>query len=112
MELSWRTGYKSTTIAHRGATMNAADQIRNRNAYPREKLLQHAGKYVAWSEDGTEILADAEDIGALIDAMDARYPAGTEFLISYVPTGPYADPDPQPPPGGVPFGLAANGNAP
>ena len=92
--------------------MNANDYIRNRNAYPRDLLLQHAGKYVAWSGDGTTILADADDIGALIDAVDVRYPPDTEFVISYVPAGPYADPVPESPPGGVLFGPSANGTAP
>ncbi len=91
--------------------MNAAEHIRNRNAVPTAYIRQFAGKHVAWSEDGTAIIAAADSIPELIDAVDAKYPAGTEFLISYVPAGPYADPDPNPP-AGTPLGHSANGAAP
>ncbi|HXG11148.1 MAG TPA: hypothetical protein VNK04_15415 [Gemmataceae bacterium] len=33
----------------------------NRNKIPREELAQHAGKYVAFSLDGTQILVSAEE---------------------------------------------------
>ncbi|WP_439632107.1 DUF5678 domain-containing protein [Gemmata sp.] len=65
--------------------MNANEHIRNRNAYPTEKLLLYRGKFVAWAGDGKEILASADDIPELIDAFDAKYPIGTEFVISFVP---------------------------
>jgi hypothetical protein len=35
--------------------------IANRNKFPIEELAKHAGKYVAWSLDGTRILADGDD---------------------------------------------------
>lgn len=90
--------------------MNYSDVARNINAFPADKLRQYEGKYVAWSEDGTAILAAADDIGGLIDAVDAKYPIGTEFTIDYVPAGPYAN-DPEPPPG-TPLGQSQNGTAP
>ena len=65
--------------------MNANDHYRNRTKYPPEKLLPLAGKYVAWSEDGNDILAAAEEIPDLIAAVDAQYPVGTEFVISRIP---------------------------
>jgi hypothetical protein len=89
--------------------MNAADFIRNRNAYPTEKLLLHAGKYVAWSEDGTTILADADDMEGLFEAMDTRYPADTEYVISYVPAGWDGKHDPTPA-FGTPFGPDQKGS--
>jgi hypothetical protein len=44
---------------------------RNRNNFPAEELQKYAGRYVAWSPDGTRIIADADDLGALCDAVDA-----------------------------------------
>jgi hypothetical protein len=32
----------------------------NRNGFPREELLRHAGQFVAWSPDGLHILASGE----------------------------------------------------
>lgn len=89
---------------------SAADHIRNRNAYPRDKLVPYAGKCVAWSEDGTEILASADDMGLLIDAMDARYPVGTEFIMSFIEAESRVDT--APPSDGMLAGPSANGANP
>lgn len=91
--------------------MSAGDTIRNMNAFPAEKLLLYAGKYVAWSGDGTAILAAADDVGELIDAVDARYRLGTEFGIEYIPAGWDGKHDP-PPAGNTPLGRPLNGTAP
>lgn len=84
--------------------MNASDVIRNMNAFPKDKLALYAGKYIAWSEDGTAIIAAADGIGELIDAVDARYPVGTEFGICYIPAGWDGTYDP-PSVAGTPFPL-------
>ena len=91
---------------------NANVYARNRNAYPLDKLLLYAGKHVAWSGDGTTILAAADTGEELLDIMDANFPPDECFVLSYVPPGPYAPPPPPPPPGGVPFGPSANGTNP
>jgi hypothetical protein len=33
----------------------------NRNNFPEEELARYSGKYVAWSLDGTQILASGDD---------------------------------------------------
>ncbi len=85
--------------------------VRNVNAFPTAKLLQYTGKYVAWSEDGTTIVAAADDIPELIAAVDAQYPVGYEFTIDYVPAGWDGKHDP-PPSSGTPLGRAQIGTAP
>ena len=65
--------------------MNANEHYRNRLDYSQDKLARHAGKYVAWSGDGTDILASADAVDELVDAVDAAHPIGTEFIISFVP---------------------------
>ncbi|MCE9565388.1 MAG: DUF5678 domain-containing protein [Planctomycetes bacterium] len=92
--------------------MNANEYIRNRNAVPTEYLLLYQGKYVAWATDGKKILADADGIPELIAAIDAQYPVGTEFVISYVPAGPYEDQERDAVVSGTPFGPGANGTPP
>jgi len=92
--------------------MNANEYIRNRNSLPTEYLLLYQGKYVAWATDGKKIIADADGIPELIAAIDAQYPVGTEFVISYVPAGPYEEREPDSLAGGTPFGPGANGTTP
>lgn len=65
--------------------MNANEFIRNQNAIPNEVLLKYRGKFLAWAEDGKTVLAEADGMDELFDAVDARYPPDTFFVISYVP---------------------------
>jgi hypothetical protein len=37
-----------------------AAYFENRNKFPPEELMQYAGQHIAWSWDGTRILASAE----------------------------------------------------
>ncbi|VTU00830.1 unnamed protein product [Gemmataceae bacterium] len=57
-----------------GRTVNANEHYRNRLDSPQDKLARHAGKFVAWSGDGTDTLASADAIDDLVDAVDARHP--------------------------------------
>ncbi len=56
----------------------------NRNRYPPEKLEKYRGQYVAWSLDGTRILASDEDPLVLAAKMKAAGYAGGEFVHSFV----------------------------
>jgi hypothetical protein len=59
--------------------------LKNRSQFPPEELAKYAGQYVAWSPNGTTILASDEDevrLDATID--DAGYDAA-EVLVSFVP---------------------------
>lgn len=56
----------------------------NQSKVPLEELMKHNGKYVAWSDDGTHILASDEDSSRLYDWLgESGYDAG-EILIAYV----------------------------
>lgn len=59
--------------------------IENRRRFPPDQLLPYAGKYIAWSPDGTRIIAYDEDeirLDAIIRA--AGYDPG-EIVVSSVP---------------------------
>lgn len=92
--------------------MDYSEYVKNNNAFPTEKLLQYAGKYIAWSEDGTAIIAAADGIEELIDAVDAEYPIGYEFEIGYIPAGWDGKHDRPQPSTGTPLGRPQSGTAP
>jgi hypothetical protein len=59
----------------------------NRQRFPAQELAKYAGKFVAWSPEGTRILAGDEDELRLANAIrDAGYNSA-EILISFVPAG-------------------------
>ncbi len=61
--------------------------LRNRQAYPPEKLLEkYGGQWVAWSPDGTHIVAaSSESEKAVYDQVDAAGLNLSECIISYIP---------------------------
>jgi hypothetical protein len=58
---------------------------RNRQQFPAEELARYAGKFVAWSPDGTRILASDEDELCLARAIRDAGHNSAEVLIAFVP---------------------------
>jgi glucose/arabinose dehydrogenase len=58
---------------------------RNRARFPADELEKHAGKYVAWSPEGTEIIVSADDPQQVGEALRASTFDPEECLITYVP---------------------------
>jgi len=58
---------------------------KNRQKFPPEELARYAGKYVAWSPDGTHILACNEDELQLANAVRTAGHNSAEVLIAFVP---------------------------
>jgi hypothetical protein len=58
---------------------------KNRQQFPPEEFAKCAGKYVAWSPEGTHILACDEDEFWLANAIRAAGHNSAEILIAYVP---------------------------
>jgi hypothetical protein len=57
---------------------------KNQSQFPLDELEKYNGKYVAWSEDGTHILASDEDMVRLHKTIqEAGYDTG-EILIAFV----------------------------
>jgi hypothetical protein len=65
--------------------MDMQQFIRNRNAFPLEELARYAGRYVAWSPDGTRILASDADELELDATLRAAGHDTSEVLVSFVP---------------------------
>lgn len=58
---------------------------KNRQLFPPEELARYAGKYVAWSPDGTRILASDEDEFQLARAVKESGHDTAAVLIAFVP---------------------------
>jgi hypothetical protein len=59
--------------------------IENRRKIPWEHLLPYAGKHVAYSEDGTHIVASGVGYEELFKRMDELEIDGERVVIGYVP---------------------------
>jgi hypothetical protein len=62
--------------------------LKNRLAFPPEELAKYANKYVAWSPDGTGIIASDADDRRLNELISELGYNPSEILVSSVP-----DPD-------------------
>ena len=65
--------------------MDIQEHMSNRNQFPPEELEKYAGRYVAWSPDGTQIVAAADRLSALAPAIEASEFDPAECVLSYVP---------------------------
>lgn len=59
--------------------------LRNRAQFPPEQLAAYAGKYIAWSPDGTAIIASADDLNGLDNAVKGLGYNPAECIFSAVP---------------------------
>ena len=65
--------------------MDMQQFLRNRNEFPPAELEKYAGRYIAWSADGTRIVASDEDPLRLMETIDGLGIDHGETVISYVP---------------------------
>lgn len=63
--------------------MDTNDLIRNINAYPPEELVAYEGRYIAWSEDGKQILAHAASWEDLFQEVNRKGIA--RYVIDSIP---------------------------
>jgi hypothetical protein len=66
--------------------MDMQQYLKNRHQFPFEELEPYAGRYVAWSPDGTQILTSDEDPGKVIDAIKALGYDPGETVIEAIPS--------------------------
>lgn len=65
--------------------MNMQEYLKNRRQFPLEELDKYAGKYVAWSPDGTRIIAYADDLSQLCQAVDLSEFDPAEVVMEPIP---------------------------
>ena len=51
--------------------MKMQEYLKNRLAFPLEELANHRGEWVAWSPDGTRLVATSRDLDALDNLVRA-----------------------------------------
>jgi hypothetical protein len=67
------------------ALMDLQQFQRNRANFPPEELARYAGNYVAWSPDGSRIIASADNLIALAAQVKATNYEPAECVLSSVP---------------------------
>jgi hypothetical protein len=65
--------------------MNLAEFTSNRQQYPLEELVKYLGQHVAWSPDGTKIIASDDDFCSLIESIKATGLDPAKCVVSCVP---------------------------
>jgi hypothetical protein len=65
--------------------MDMQEFLKNRQKFPIDTLAKYAGKQVAWSPDGTSIVAGADELSKLIEAVRATGHDPGECVFSSVP---------------------------
>jgi hypothetical protein len=56
----------------------------NRTKFPPEDLLCYAGQYIAWSPDGTRVVASAPDRAALRERLKTAGVPANRVVFNYV----------------------------
>jgi hypothetical protein len=59
--------------------------LKNRHRFPHDALEKYAGQHIAWSPDGTRIIASDDDLLKLVEAIDASGFDSSEVVIEPVP---------------------------
>ena len=65
--------------------MDMQEYLRNRRQFPHDELARYAGKYVAWSPDGTRIIASDEDPLKVVAAVDGSGYDPAEVVMEPIP---------------------------
>jgi hypothetical protein len=65
--------------------MDMQQFLTNRQQFPLDQLAKYAGKSIAWSPDGTRILASDDDLGKVAAAVEDQGYDSSEIVLSSVP---------------------------
>ncbi len=65
--------------------MDMQEYLKNRLQFPLAELAQYAGEYVAWSPDGTRIVASSRDLEVLEDLLCAAGEDPEECVVEGIP---------------------------
>ena len=65
--------------------MNMQDYLKNRVAFPLAELAKHRGEWVAWSPDGTRLVATSRTPDALDDLVRAAGENPEDCAVEGIP---------------------------
>jgi len=65
--------------------------LKNSNQFPVEELAKYEGKWIAWSPDGTRIVASTTDHEAILDLIQEAGENPSLCLVDYIPEANHAD---------------------
>jgi hypothetical protein len=63
------------------------DFFENRQNFPLDELMKYSGKHIAWSWDGTQIVASADDADGLYETVKSLGLSPSRVVHSYVDPG-------------------------
>jgi hypothetical protein len=63
------------------------DYLANRTMFPLEELAKYSGQWVAWSPDGTRVVAHATEPSALDDLIRAGGEDPEQCVVEGIPAG-------------------------
>ncbi|OAI40004.1 hypothetical protein AYO40_00925 [Planctomycetaceae bacterium SCGC AG-212-D15] len=66
-------------------SVNGREFLQNCGAHSAEELAPYVEKYVAWSEDGKNILASANELSELYRAIADK--GIKDYVVGFVPSG-------------------------
>jgi hypothetical protein len=66
---------------------NCRKYLENRAKYPVAELLQYAGTWIAWSPDGTRIVASAKDLDQLEQLVAMTEEDPLQCTLESIPEG-------------------------
>ncbi len=64
--------------------MDMQQFLTNRQQFPPAELARYAGKYIAWSPDGTRIIASDDDLAKVAAAVEDQGYDSSEIVLSSV----------------------------
>ena len=65
--------------------MNMQQFLKNRHQFPPAELDKYAGRYVAWSPDGSRIIASDDDYQKVAAAVDASGYDPADIVMEPIP---------------------------
>jgi hypothetical protein len=64
--------------------LDLAEYVANRSRFPAKELANYAGKHVAFSADGTRIVAAGDDLEQVLEKLRAEGISPSQVVHSYV----------------------------
>jgi hypothetical protein len=68
-----------------GDEMNMQEYLKNRGAFPLDELAKHRGEWVAWSPDGTRLVAVSRDPDTIDDLVRAAGENPEDCVVEGIP---------------------------